>query len=336
MNRSRTRTPSRRSPALSTLGTIARIRTARGRSEFYQLVALLYPRSSVAEAYRTLRANVEFASVAAPLHTLLVTSAAPGEGKTVTASNLAVVFAQAGRTVLLVDADLRKPGVHEMFNLPNVRGLTTMLRDDSLGLDAVAQATEQANLRILTTGPLPPNPAELLGSHRMQAVLALMKQEADLVIFDSPPVQAVTDAAVLSSFADGTLLVIDAGRSRRRGVRAAVETLDEGRGQSHRCRSQPGTGSLTLRLRRILRGRRRTRARRRSVPACPLSHLSRLAPLRSPPRSRMWQGRQRPDRVVHEGPLTQTAGKPAKASAEVPRHAVVVDDDPLADEPALN
>ncbi len=95
--------------------------------------------------------------------TLLVTSATPGEGKTVTASNLAVVFAQAGRTVVLVDADLRKPGLHLMFDLPNIHGLTTLLRDDAVTIDAIAQATEQPNLRVLTTGPLPPNPAELLG-----------------------------------------------------------------------------------------------------------------------------------------------------------------------------
>lgn len=211
--------------SLSTLGTIARIRVPHGRREMYLLAGLLYPRSSAAEAYRTLRANVEFASVDAPLHTLLVTSAAPGEGKTITASNLAVVFAQAGRTVVLVDADLRKPGVNEMFDLPNIRGLTTMLRDEAVSLDTVAHPTEQANLRILTTGPLPPNPAELLGSHRMKAVMGHLQQGADLIIFDSPPLQTVTDAAVLSSFVDGTLLVIDASRSRRRVVRAARQTL---------------------------------------------------------------------------------------------------------------
>ena len=210
---------------LGTLGTIARMRSPRGRGKMYLLVGILYPRSGTAEAYRTLRTNVEFASVDAPLHTLLVTSAAPGEGKTLTSANLAVVFAQAGRSVILVDADLRKPGVNEMFELSNSHGLTTMLRDDAVSVDTVAQPTEQANLRILTTGPLPPNPAELLGSNRMQAVLGRLRQSADLVIFDSPPLQAVTDAAVLSSFVDGTLLVIDAGRSRRRVVRVAQQAL---------------------------------------------------------------------------------------------------------------
>jgi len=210
----------------STLGTIPRMRGERGRSEIYRLATILYPRSGVAEGYRTLRANVEFVSVDAPARTLLVTSASPNEGKSVTAANLAVVFAQAGRRVLLVDADLRKPAVHSLFDLPNAHGLTTMLRSESVSPDAVSHASEQANLRILTTGPLPPNPAELMGSHRMQAVLALLQQSADLVIFDSPPLQAVTDAAILSSFVDGTLFVLDTRHSRRRTVRLAVAALE--------------------------------------------------------------------------------------------------------------
>ncbi len=210
---------------LSTLGAIFRMKGDRARSEIYRLAALLYPRSGASEAYRTLRTNIEFASVDAPIRTLLVTSSVPGEGKTVTAANLAIVFAQAGRRVLLVDADLRKPGVHPLFDLPNAHGLTTLLRSDEADLDAIAHPTEQANLRVLTTGPLPPNPAELMGSQRMRTVLERLKASADLVVFDSPPLQAVTDAAILSSFLDGTLFVIDAGHSRRRAVRLAREAL---------------------------------------------------------------------------------------------------------------
>jgi capsular exopolysaccharide synthesis family protein len=210
---------------LSNLGTIAQIKGDRGRSEIYRMVTLLYPRSSIAESYRALRVNIEFASVDAPVHTLLVTSAAPGEGKTTTAANLAVAFAQAGRRVLLVDADLRWPGVQKSFNLPNVQGLTTLLRGEETDVNAVSQPSEQDNLRILTTGQLPPNPAEQLGSQRMQAVLGLLRQNADLVIFDSPPLQAVADAAVVSAFTDATLLVIDAEHSRRRHVRMATATL---------------------------------------------------------------------------------------------------------------
>jgi capsular exopolysaccharide synthesis family protein len=211
---------------LSTLGTIVQMKGEGGRSEIYQLATLLYPRSSVAEAYRTLRSNIEFSSVDAPIQTLLVTSAMPGEGKTVTATNLAVVFAQAGRRVLLVDADLRKPGVHVLFKLPNFQGLTTLLRRDEASIETVVQRTEQDNLQVLTTGPLPPNPAELLGSQRMRAILEQLKAGYDLLVLDSPPVQAVADAAILSSFMDGSLFVIDAAKSRRRAVHQARETLD--------------------------------------------------------------------------------------------------------------
>jgi polysaccharide biosynthesis transport protein len=212
---------------LSTLGTIVRMKGDRARSEIYRLAALLYPRSGVAEAYRSLRTNIEFASVDGPIRTLLVTSSLPGEGKTVTAANLAIVFAQAGRRVLLVDVDLRKPGIHLLFDLPNAHGLTTLLRGDQVDLDAIAHSTEQANLRILTTGPLPPNPAELIGSQRMRTVMERLQTAGDLVVFDSPPLQAVTDSAILSSFIDGTLFVIDAGRGRRRAVRLARESLQK-------------------------------------------------------------------------------------------------------------
>jgi capsular exopolysaccharide synthesis family protein len=210
---------------LSNLGTINLMRGDRGRSEIYRMVTLLYPRSIAAEAYRALRVNVEFASVDKPVQTLLVTSAAPGEGKTLTSTNLAVVFAQAGRRVVLVDADLRWPSVHKYFDLPNDHGLTSLLRGDAVELDRVSQATEQPNLRVLTTGPLPPNPAEQLGSHRMQGVLEMLRKNADVVIFDSPPILAVADGAVLSAFADGTLLVIDSSHSHRRQVANASVAL---------------------------------------------------------------------------------------------------------------
>jgi non-specific protein-tyrosine kinase len=204
---------------LSTLGTIAKQAGDRSTHELHRLAALLYPRSGIAESYRTLRVNIEFGALDAPLRTLLVTSSIPGEGKTVMAANLAVVFAQAGRDVLVVDADLRRPGLDGIFQLPNIRGLTTLLLDDRVEIDSVVQATEQERLRVLTTGPLPPNPAELLGSQRMRALLNRLQAAGALVIFDSPPLLAVADAAILSSYMDGTLLVIDAQRSRRRSVR---------------------------------------------------------------------------------------------------------------------
>lgn len=210
---------------LPTLGTIIRMKGDEGRSVIYRLAAILYPRSPVAEAYRTLRTNIEFASVDEPVRTILVTSSIPGEGKTTTAANLAAVFAQTGHRTLLVDADLRKPGAHKMFDLQNARGLTDLLRSDDVLLDDVAQATEQEHLSVITTGPLPPNPAELLRSSRMRTVLDRLATSAEFVILDSPPLQAVTDAAILSALVDGTVLVVDAGRTRSGAVRNGREAL---------------------------------------------------------------------------------------------------------------
>jgi succinoglycan biosynthesis transport protein ExoP len=214
---------------LPTLGAIARLKGAKDRPEMYRLVTLLYPRSPAAEAFRTLRTNIEFASVDAPIKTLLVTSAVPLEGKTVTAANLAVVFAQGGRRVLLVDADLRRPAAERMFALPNPYGLTTMLRGGDTMVESMVesmvQATEQENLYVLSTGPLPPNPAEVLASQRMRAVLHSLGERFDLLLFDSPPLDVFADAAVLSSFLDGTILVVDGTRNRRKVVRQAREAL---------------------------------------------------------------------------------------------------------------
>jgi non-specific protein-tyrosine kinase len=211
---------------LSTLGIIGRMKGDRGRPEIYRVAALLYPRSAVTEAYRALRANLDFASLDAPVRTLLVTSAVPGEGKTVTATNLAVVLAQAGRRVILIDADLRKPGVHTMFGLPNSLGLTSLIHHPVTAVEAALQRTEQDNLSVITTGPLPPNPAELLGSQRMRTVLGDVLASCDVVVLDSPPVQAVADTVILSSFVDGCLFVVDATKSRRRAVHRAREGLD--------------------------------------------------------------------------------------------------------------
>ena len=211
---------------LPTLGQVMKMGGERGRSEIYRLVTLLYPRSAVAESYRMLRSNLEFARVDRPIHTILVTSALPGEGKTVTAANLAIAFALEGRRVLLVDADLRKPAVHNLFDIPNTQGLTTMLRSDAVSLESVAHTNEQERLRVLTSGPLPPNPAEMLGSQRMLTVLQRLQASQDVLIIDSPPLRVVTDAAILSAFVDGTLLVIDANTSRRAAVRLGREALN--------------------------------------------------------------------------------------------------------------
>lgn len=210
---------------LATLGAIPRMRQERGRGEFYSLAALLYPRSSAAEGYRTLRANIEFAAIDVPIRTLLVTSASPSEGKTVTAANLALVLAQAGRRVLLIDADLRKPGLHTIFRLSNDRGLTTLARSDDVSPTMAIHTTEEERLDVLSSGPVPANPAELLGSQRMRTILARLESTHDILVIDSPPLSVVADSAILGSFLDATLLVVDAERSHRGRVRDACEAL---------------------------------------------------------------------------------------------------------------
>jgi capsular exopolysaccharide synthesis family protein len=211
--------------SLPTLGLISSIPSGRHTDPMYRLVTLLYPRSRASEAFRTLRTNVEFAGVDAPIASLLVTSSAPGEGKTTVASNLAVAFAQAGRRTVLVDADLRHPEVHRLFKCDNTSGLTTLLRSDGNSVSEALQPTDESALRVLPAGPIPPNPAELLGSQKMRAIIESLKRDADIVVFDSPPVRAVTDAAVLAPIVDATLLVIDSGHTRRAAVRQGRAAL---------------------------------------------------------------------------------------------------------------
>jgi non-specific protein-tyrosine kinase len=210
---------------LATIGLVAQMPGDRSRKAFYRLAALLYPRSPAAEAFRTIRTNVEFAGLDRGLRTIVVTSALPSEGKTVVASNLAVVFAQAGRRTILVDADLRRPGVHTIFGLPNEQGLTDLVRTDSVQIEDVAQQTEAPNLTVITAGTIPANPAELLGSKRMEAIVERLKGSADVVIFDTPPVTAVTDAALMAAKSEATIMVIQGYRASRRMVVEGIEAL---------------------------------------------------------------------------------------------------------------
>jgi capsular exopolysaccharide synthesis family protein len=191
------------------------------------LVTVAEPRSAISEAYRTLRTNLDFASLDRTLKTLVVTSAGIGEGKSTTLANLAVVSAQAGRKVVLVDADLRRPTLHQVFGLSNETGLTTVMMDEEALSSPPLQETGVEGLSLLTSGPLPPNPADLMGSRRMEEVIAALAEGADQIFFDTPPVVAVTDAAVLATKVDGVLLVISAGKTRREHARTAVHRLEQ-------------------------------------------------------------------------------------------------------------
>jgi len=190
-----------------------------------KLITLSDPRSPGAEAFRTLRTNLIFSSLDHPLTTLLVTSPAPKEGKSTTLANLAVTMAQGGRKTILVDCDLRRPRQHELFGVPAAPGLTSMILDAQA--DPALAATEVENLWLLPVGPLPPNPADLLSSRRMESLISTLKSQADIVLFDAPPILAVTDAALLASKLDGVLLVVSAGRTKREHAQRAKELLEK-------------------------------------------------------------------------------------------------------------
>ena len=193
---------------------------------FDRLVTFSNPHSPVAEAYRTLRTNIQFSTIDKPIQTLLATSTGPDEGKSTTLANLAVAIAQTGSSVVLVDCDLRRPTIHRIFGLRNTDGLTNVALGEYR--DALPfQDTAVPNLRILAAGPTPPNPSELLGSRRMSEVISVLKGQADFVLFDTPPIIAVTDAAVLASKVDGVLLVIRAGKTKRDLAKRAKELLDK-------------------------------------------------------------------------------------------------------------
>ena len=189
------------------------------------LITLTDPRSPVSEAYRTLRTNLSFSGLDEPIRTLVVTSAAPDECKSTTIANLAVTMAQGGRKTILVDCDLRRPSLHELLGLDLEPGLTNLMRDENG--EPNLQRTQVDGLQLLASGPKPPNPADLLGSQKIDQVIARLEKMADIVLFDAPPIIAVTDAAVLGAKVDGVLMVISAGKTRREHAERAKETLEK-------------------------------------------------------------------------------------------------------------
>lgn len=191
------------------------------------LVMLEDSYGTAAESIRVLRTNLLFASVDHELGSLLVSSPVPGEGKSFVSSNLAVAFAQTGQRVVLLDADLRKPSLHRIFDLVNNVGITSALISDMVSLGTLVQQTVIPELHVITSGPLPPNPSELLSSTKMERLLRQLEEQYDLVVVDSPPVTVVSDTAVLASRADGVLIVLSADRSRRDLARNALAALDQ-------------------------------------------------------------------------------------------------------------
>lgn len=218
---------------LSTLTGIAKIRQKKKESE---LITMREPRSPISEAFRSLRTGIQFSDIDAEQHILLVTSALPSEGKSSIASNLAVVMAQSGQKTLLIDADLRKPVQHRFFNISKEPGLINLLfsldlnSDDETKERILKQFISQSpvpDLHVLSSGAIPPNPSELLGSIKMKGVLNLLSKYYDYIILDSPPVLPVTDAVIMSTLAQSVLLVVSVGQTSRNQLKQSVERLRE-------------------------------------------------------------------------------------------------------------
>ncbi|MFP9130277.1 CpsD/CapB family tyrosine-protein kinase [Niallia sp. BSM11] len=195
-----------------------------------KLIAKYDPKSPISEQYRTIRTNILYSSVDEEIRSLMVTSSGPGEGKSTTTGNLAVVFAQQGKTVLLIDADLRKPTVHYTFKLTNTTGLTSVLTNQ-IDIKEAVNKTDEENLFVLPSGPIPPNPSELLGSKAMHNFMEQALEEFDLIIFDTPPVLAVTDAQILGNLCQGSILVVSSGKTEKDALIKTKELLTSTNGK---------------------------------------------------------------------------------------------------------
>lgn len=190
------------------------------------LMVLKEPKSPVSEQYRTIRTNITYSSIDSEIKSVLFTSATPGAGKSTTAANVAIAFAQAGKRTVLLDADLRRPTTHYTFEVQNQRGLSTAIVND-IQADEVVKTTEVENLDLITSGPIPPNPSELLASNKMTQFFKVLSMQYDMVIVDSPPILAVTDAQLLSKMVNGTILVSNVETNNRDSLLQAKELLEK-------------------------------------------------------------------------------------------------------------
>ncbi|MGF9964002.1 CpsD/CapB family tyrosine-protein kinase [Bacillus rhizoplanae] len=195
-----------------------------------KLIAHHEPKSQIAEQYRNIRTNIQFTSVDSDIRSIVVTSSGAGEGKTTTISNLATVFGQQGKQVLLIDADMRKPKLHEMFRIDNQFGLTNVLSRQA-SLERCIHKTEVENVSFLPAGPIPPNPAELLSFRMMEEVIEQAEAAFDIVLIDTPPVLVVTDAQIVANRCDGIILVVRSEITEKTKIVKAKQILDNTSGK---------------------------------------------------------------------------------------------------------
>lgn len=189
------------------------------------LITYLEPNSAIAEQYRIVRTNIHFLSVDREMKSIVITSPEPTDGKSTTAANLAIILAQQEKRVLLVDTDLRKPSIHNIFNASNMEGLTSVLTQ-KISLEDAITKTHIPNLKILTSGIIPPNPSELLDSKNMESVILKLKSSFDYIIFDTPPILVVTDSQIMANKCDGTVMVVASRKTRKDKALKAKKLLD--------------------------------------------------------------------------------------------------------------
>lgn len=193
------------------------------------LIAKINPKSPISEQYRTIRTNIQFSSIDKKIKTLLVTSSEPGAGKSMTAANLAIVYAQQGIKTLLIDGDMRKPTIHYTFRLDNLQGLSNALVD-GLSFNRIAEVSDIDNLDLISSGPVPPNPSELLASKQFERLLTEASDIYDMIIIDTPPLLAVTDAQILATKLDGVIIVARSGQTETNQLQESVEAINKVKG----------------------------------------------------------------------------------------------------------
>lgn len=191
-----------------------------------KLITASSPASTNAEQFNTIRTNIQFSSADQEYRSIMLTSSTASEGKSTVAGNLAVSFARQGKRTVLVDSDLRRPTINATFNINNTKGITNFLTEKSVGLNDIIYETSLKNLYVIPSGPTPPNPSELLGSKKMGTLISSLEKQTDLVVYDAPPVLSVTDAQILSTKVDGTIIVVRANKTEKDAIGNTVRLIN--------------------------------------------------------------------------------------------------------------